>query len=481
MEYSEILENMSKFSLAQKMEMCNHFSHEVMTVAGILPSDQLVETFLPWDIETFAIFSFMTQDGTPEITQNGAEIFSQIMNAIHLFAKPMIRECKDIGILRNYINVPLSQVQFNIQENAFTKYYRYSYFFNYENANVNMKDIFFSAFGSYYEDFRRFGVLLRTLVYTRHSFKVDDLFSRYSTVVNNLSISREEYVRQVSLYARSVDDYLYCVRPSYSFPFVRCDTTLKLPLPHLLSRSVTDSLLYRLTQDNVALRQLFGKEVLESYLFDLICDSVVFDEVLPEGEYGRTNNKTIDVMARKGQEYLFLDSKSFVPNIGLRIHEDQSIAQDTKRLIKGVCQMYTHLKREFPNEYNEFAYKETIVGDGCKWGIVVVLEDPCIYREEIYRGAANALGILESSAEYLWMVYHVKIYGLYDIEMNALASINIIELLKQQEREQRRFDFFLINESGGTISTSQKYDLFRKEVIDCLRKDLADYLLLFEP
>lgn len=58
-----------------------------------------------------------------------------------------------------------------------------------------------------------------------------------------------------------------------------------LPLPHCVTRAITDSLLYRLTDSNSKLRTLFEKNVLEDYLFDIINKSTLFDEVLKEQSY----------------------------------------------------------------------------------------------------------------------------------------------------------------------------------------------------
>ena len=84
-----------------------------------------------------------------------------------------------------------------------------------------------------------------------------------------------------------------------------------MPLPHLLMRSVTSAMLYRITQNDNHLAELIGKEVLEPYLYRIILRSGLFDEVYPEQEYifHRNKNRSLDVLARKESHYIFLTVK----------------------------------------------------------------------------------------------------------------------------------------------------------------------------
>ncbi|MFI3228052.1 MAG: hypothetical protein R3Y09_11715 [Clostridia bacterium] len=139
------------------------------------------------------------------------------------------------------------------------------------------------------------------------------IFNKYPTVISVLSIKREDYIGLLNEITTNISDYLYCLRPSYTYPFINEGETLYLPLPHLLIRSVTSSLMYRLTECDNELSALIGKEVLEPYLYDIILESEIFDEVYTEQEYfdKKIEQRTLDVMARKGNEFIFSIVKCF--------------------------------------------------------------------------------------------------------------------------------------------------------------------------
>lgn len=121
-------------------------------------------------------------------------------------------------------------------------------------------------------------------------------------------LSREDFSNKIDEYAYNIYDYLHCVRTSYIFPFIEYKDVVHLPLLHCLTRAITYSLLYRLTDKNDELRKVFGKNVLGNYLYNIVYESNLYEEVLKEHEYyiHKALMKTPDAMVRNGKEYLFL-------------------------------------------------------------------------------------------------------------------------------------------------------------------------------
>ena len=81
-------------------------------------------------------------------------------------------------------------------------------------------------------------------------------------------------------------------------------------------------MMHRLTEGDEALKRQIGKEVYEDYLFSIIKGSKLFDEVIPEQDYHhkKSEAKTVDVMCRKGNAYLFFECKSFTPKAKICKH-----------------------------------------------------------------------------------------------------------------------------------------------------------------
>ena len=180
-------------------------------------------------------------------------------------------------------------------------------------------------------------------------------------------------------------DYIYCLRPSYSFPFVNYKDETYLPLPHLLLRASTTSLMFRLTDGNDALREVVGNEVLESYLFHILSNYSEFENIEKEIIYTKgklQNQRSADVMTSIGDQIICFDSKFFAPKVALRIFSEEAYAAELKRLGKAVKQMYEQIHNKFGVEYKPF---DVPVNEDRSniWGIVVVSENPCIHLDEI--------------------------------------------------------------------------------------------------
>lgn len=214
------------------------------------------------------------------------------------------------------------------------------------------------------------------------------------------------------------------------------ENSVYCPLPHLIGRAVTSSLLYRLTEGNDALRQTVGKEVLEHYLIRILMEAKVYDEIYPEKEYiaaKHTLEKTLDAMVRVGSDYLFFDCKMAVPSIGVRTYNENSYINEIGRLAENVEQIYKHLRIKFPKYkgYNPFIGSPSIDIDNL-WGIVVVLEDSFIRRNIVYDKVAEQLGVSKDSADYMWLVNHIKVASMYDIERFSFVGVSLIDGLKYQ-------------------------------------------------
>lgn len=448
MEYKRILSTLKRYKFSEKMRIAHSFSKQVMTPTGLVDIETLRERILPWELETFVLFSVMANEWkSDDFTLRNLKVFYNIIESIRNFRHPELEHPPAPLDFGDLFLLATGAVQFDIQEYYPYKLYRYKYYFTFSNDKIDMRALFQSKFGCGYEDFLAFTHFLwmvESSDATLGKSAFDYLIEKYWIAVSNLCISREDYQRELNDITIHDEDYLYCLRPSYTYPFIRKDDTFYLPLPHLLIRSVTSSLLFRLSDGDNALAELIGKEVLESYLYKIIAESNTFDEVISEKIYfeKKKEQRTLDVMARKGDSYVFFDSKYYAPRRDLRIFSESSFQNAVDRLAKQVKQAYLHIHDRFPAQYNFFEHQGNVSKDNI-FGLVVVRENPYVRLKHIFVKAAELLEIPLESKEYIWLCKHIGIVSVYEIERFCFTGNNMIEALQANSLEGHMYDFWL--------------------------------------
>ena len=293
------------------------------------------------------------------------------------------------------------------------------------------------------------------------------IIEKYKLPVYKLSIQRSEFCKLIDIYAKDIYDYEFCVRPAYQFPFITEGDITYLPLPHLLYRATTSSLLYRLTENNQNLRSKIGKEVVETYLLQILTDSGAYEEVLPEKKYHvkGVEYSTPDVMVKNDSEYLFFESKSAVPSIGMRIFDSVAVDKYIKRLTEAIEQLYKQIKRFINRDYNFF--RENTDASNVKehtWGVVTILEDAYVSRILIYERFSQIADIPLESEEYQWVINHIKVLSLYDVEKYAFIGESIINHIITLSEKKQPYDYSLTEAANKTI-INQSLMAFKKETV----------------
>ena len=468
MNYNKIPTVLARHSFHKKMQICFLYSQRNMNIEnGIVGPEELHNRALPWELETFLMLSVKSIEWKEEdFSGKNFKKFIEIINCIKDFQHASLMPG---GIFRiDLFMIGTALTQFDVQEFWLYRLYRYNYFFEFTNTKVNMPSEFINKFGCQFNDFLRLGYFLHFFIalkcnVPKEIFKY--IFWKFKDVIEKLKMTRQEYIETLDKITKKCSDYVYCLRPSYAFPFLEYNGKIYLPLPHLILRAVTSSLMYRLTGGNDKLANIIGKEVLESYLLSILQNSSVYDELYPEFDYfdGKNKKKTIDYMLRKENEYLFLDSKSTKPSLGIRTFDQSSIERNIDIIAAGCEQMYKHLICEFQDKYNPFANKELIKRENL-WGIVVVCEDSFIMREKIYESAAEKLGIKLDSEEYKWLSLHIGITQLYEIEKCCFVGEDLIKHMKKHAETGRCNDFILADGLENNRIINRELLHFQKEV-----------------
>ncbi|WP_249598949.1 hypothetical protein [Peribacillus frigoritolerans] len=438
MEYKRVPIILKRFDFGSKMKICQEHSKEVMSINGLINIYELRQKPLPWELETFALFAVLTTweySNRSLEDRQGRRQFVNIINAIKNYEHPKLKITSDNkGFLKRFLIVT-GLTQFPIQDDIRFKLYRYSYIFNFENVKVNMKQQFVEKFGCEYDEFKKLGFIIQCMFSKELNRQIDPsimdyVFKKYNHVIKHLLMDREDFVSLQKKVTKDIPQYMYGYNYFYQFPFIRYNQDIFLPLPHLIIHSVTSSLLSRLTKGNNQLRSLFGKEVLESYLLHLsnLCESI--DEVKSEYGYNfkRNGRRTLDIMIRKGNQCLMMDSKSMSPKFGLRDLTEKDVEDTVDRMVENVMQVYRHITERFQSEYYPFGTKIDFSKENV-FGAVVLHEDNYIQREIIMMRAAEELDISHESDEYKYLCSNVKLISLYEFEQMMFRKDDVLQLL----------------------------------------------------
>ena len=331
--------------------------------------------------------------------------------------------------------IAASATQFYLQGNERYRIKRYYDYFTFQNESINMPEELQKVFGLTYEKIAGPAIALWALENPDYDYRdlagVNVLYwlkNQYPETVKLLTYSREEYQNELHRFTGDPLDYLYCVRPSYSRPFIEYNGCLYNPTPHLLIRAVTVSLMHRLTQGNDDLRARIGKHVLEPYLFKLVKECGLFSEVLGEQQYG-ADQKTLDVLACTDSDIVCFESKSFSAVASLRVVDFGVYEKEVKRIAKGVSQVYRQIYNHFGRSYS-FLHTELKEDRSNIFGILVLADNPHIRLQDIYEKAAEDLSIDVDSDEYSWLCGHVGVVDLDILEHQLVDCDNFSEALR---------------------------------------------------
>lgn len=480
MDYERLPVILKRYSFIEKMRVLQYYSKQIMNINGIeLTSGQP----MAWELETFLLFAVKADEyNDNDFKGKNINKFIEMINCIKEHQHPTL--VNKIGTIEfaDFLLIALGSTQFDIQTYNIYKYYRYNYFFTYVSDKIDMKKEFYKKFNVDYNSFLELGSILSFFCSLKVNLDPQILryiILKYSKETSLLRLSREAFQKEIDKFSDSIHDYLYCVRPSYVYPFIEYNGIVNLPLPHCIPRAITDSLLYRLTDSNSELRSLFGKNVLEDYLFEILNKSFLFDEVLKEQCYKKKHNalKTSDVMCRKNDNYIFFECKSTVPYAKTRCLDENYIKQEIDKISNYVLQLYKQVRLDFKNIYNFFENDKEVIFDynNC-FGIVVLLEESYIRRELIYKDVAKKLNIDTSGDLYNWIINHIKICNLYDIERYVFTNTDIIKALKKQIKTKSPYDYALSNSKTNSILKNDNVYSFKKNIINSIR-EITDELV----
>ncbi len=483
----DICIRLKRYSFESKMGICNRYSQLLINGVGNIKKSELSASILPWELECFVMLAIKA---TPEYSNTSFEgkrvkDFLKMMEGIrNSDYKDLIQNNGEEFFKRWRSSLAL--VQLSVQEDITVKLFRYTYVFDYQSAKIDMRESFHKAFGIYYEQVMLLGAFMNlwygTDINGKYPFIINDLlFGLFYDAFQFLTINYKDYVNQLDLITSKKDDYLTCLRPSYSYPFVERGGIIYYPLPHLMGKAVTESVLYRFTENQDELRKIIGKEVLESYVLDVLSEAKCYKDISPEKKYKgerNTDGLTVDVMATtEDNSLLFVEVKSAVPPRDLRKHDKEAYEKTCMKVAENVVQLYKNIivnYRQF-DSYNPFPEKGLFDVENC-WGVLVVLEDNYVDRTDIFDIAAEKLCLDKDSDKYKWLLSHIKILSLYDVEVYSFKGISMVDVFKYAI-DENDFNFSTHKNIAEFDLVNKKYKDFKTAVTSRMKSIMENMLL----
>lgn len=393
---------------------------------------------LPWCTETLVMLAMEAKEYRNDDFRGKNYIKFNKMQDAALNATGIIHaKCGRFSFVDIFL-VCTSLIQFQLQKCPWIEQFRFWKLFNDNSDPVHLKDVFIGKMGTTYDDYIVLANFLTTVFMMQHDMGYEPLpqkayhylfGEKYPAVAKNLTISRDKYVELQKEYTKGSSDpyrYVYSLRPSYRYAFVDYQGMLYCPLPHLLYYNVAGAMMHRITDGDRILRKEIGKHLLEQYLLSVIEKSEQFEEVFPEQIYRHkgSESKSPDVLARKGHRVIFFESKSAVPNIGLRLYEPEAYESNIEIISGDIKKLVTQIQRF--SSYNPFRGAVSDQIDDY-WGVIVVQEDCLMNRKYYFESAAQMLDYSEGSPERNWLNSHIIVTDIYEVEYAAYSGCDFFE------------------------------------------------------
>lgn len=465
----DFLKGLEKFTIDSKLLACQKYSSRIMTCSMVDMNKAFQENIMPWEIEAFAAYSIVYDDGSAAEELDEKTFFDTI-TLIRNYWHNGLTEAEADGEYPEIFMMISALQQFPIQGVFLQKLYRYHYFFTFKDDKLDMKKVFFDKMGASYEQLEEFAFLV-FMCFSKEaqdSIPVSELQKILTKVFSDkevlrlVSIEKDDYRKQLfSLYRNNIIDQFYGLKIQYVYPFISGKEMTYVPSPYLVINAVTESMLNRVTFRDDKLRRSIGKEVIESYVYDIVkqLDTVTWSS--PELEYykGRDKLLTSDVIAAEDDKVIFYDTKAITPSLKLRKFDAAEIEKDIEIYAEDVIQIYNQIKNYSQGlfQLDKSYSKENI------FGIVVVLEDAVVSRKKVYDKAYSILQEIDdlSKEEKNYICSHIKVLPLRVIECMILQNTSLMpELLSQLDKPERWYDYTYSNSTteNGLISLYAQYE-----------------------
>jgi hypothetical protein len=337
-------------------------------------------------------------------------------------------------------------MQLQGQKGYLNLYYRYNYLYNFSNENIDIRDIFISKFKVDYNSFLDFNFLLSTYKELEQGESLKWFYGRINndlkTVFDLLMSDRRNFVNKYETISSNDSQFsFFDLNLLLQYPIINYNLDMFIPWYPYVPYAITESLMFRLTQNNNDLRSIIGKEALESYVYDLFTKSKynasmgIHREIL----YGREHKHTSDVIISNNNDVLLFEIKFISQSLALRELDDKEIETYTIKLAKGLVQLRQNI------DMFEKGVFDSNIKCTCKRakGVLLTYDEYYFHREELYKKAVDFLNIQGVEVNEEELKEQTIIVSLTNLE-NILSRIDddiLSYFYKELDRENSWVDF----------------------------------------
>ena len=477
----DFFKQLEKYTFDSKMLICQRYASRIMSISEVNMDYAIKHNIMPWELETFAAFSVIYNSDKSDQSIDSAA-FSEIITKIRNYWHPELKIAETAGTYPDVFMMVTLLQQAPIQGVFLQKLFRYSYFFDFENEKLNMKKDFFDKFKVPYLEYMIFACIV--FIYCSYDANMlgtsDDCpkllqkaFNRRD-VFKELSIEMHEYRNQLSaLYKGNILDYHFGLKIQYVYPLINGPEYTYIPSPYLVINAITESLLNRLTHNNPRLRNLFGKEVIEEYLYDIYKDITEVTWISKEISYkiGKQEYRTPDVLVSEDIYCTFYDTKALSPSLKVRQFNQKEIDDELQIYSDCVLQIYKRIKDYLKGYFDlDKRYEKEHI-----FGVVVVLEDAVLPRGKVYSRVFDTYkeeigDLLQEEIDYIHS--HIKVIPLRQIESMLLQNSSFLQCLIDQSEQQEHWDDLNFCKPTTNRGLLPLYDDFVVKI----KKAVASYL-----
>lgn len=427
------LKVLKDYSFESKMRICQLYACRLMNCSEVSMQLALKENIMPWELETFVLFSVL-YDGEASAILTG-DVFADVITKIRNYWHPELTIAEKNGTYADVFLMISAMQQFPTQGLITQKLFRYAYIFKFKNDKIDFDKKFKETFNVDYNAFDEAALVVFLSCcgesgldgLTKSQIMQKGLSNKH--VMKALKISKSDFVNRIKeTYRDTITDYYYGLKVQYLWPIIEDESYCYVPLPYLIVNAVTESLLQRLTMGNQSLRNNFGKEVIEKYLYDIYSEVSTVTWISREISYkiGKYDKKTSDVIVAEGNYCTFFDTKALSPSLKIRKFDRDEIEKNIKLYSDAIDEIYVQIKNYRSGYYSlDQEYKIDNI-----FGVVVVWNDSYISRKAIYDKIYKREDLSEE--EKIYIHSHIKIVSLRQIENMVLQNTSFLLSLKQQ-------------------------------------------------
>lgn len=463
------LEVLRDYTFDSKMLMSQHISSRIMNGSAVDMERAYRENIMPWELEIFTAYSVLYNDDSA-VKDLDLATFAHLITYIRNYWDKAWTELEASGDYPEAFMIRSAIQQFPVQGVYLQKLFRYSYFFNFQNANLDMKREFSKKFSADYStfDLSAFAIFLafsNNEGVRNTSVERVVLLSKVfqsKVLMDALCIDQTDYIEEMQkLYNGDLLKMYYGLKAQYWWPLISGKDYIYVPCPFLIINAVTDSMLNRLTLGNERLRNLIGKEVIEQYLYDLYAQINGVNWISREIEYrgSNGNERTPDVLVAEGSYCTFYDTKEMVPNLKVRELNRNELEKDIEIYATAISKVYHQIQNYLSGMYE----LNTQYDLQHLFGVIVMLDDIALSRSKIYSKVfevySEKYGSLSDDEE-KYIHSHIKIISLRQIETLLLENSSFLPCLIEQAANESHWDdlwYSRSTEGNGLLSIYEDY------------------------